>query len=163
MEYKDLQTVFESENIRYVKLSELLVTDYTNMVNDLENVGRQIGRKSTVTEDDELKWVRGKLEENAPIFSMLEKKSSAFIGNIEIMDVKDREGELGIAITADKQDMGYGTEAIPAFIRYMKEHFGLKRIFLKVYPDNVRAIHVYKKCGFTEYDRTDEDIFMEVT
>ena len=158
---KTLQSVFESENIRYVKLSELLLTDYLDMINDIENVGRLIGRRSTCSEDDELKWVRGKLDENAPIFSMLEKQSGEFIGNIEIMDLKDHEGELGISITAGKQDKGYGTEAIPAFLGCMKKHLGLNRVFLKVYPDNTRAIHVYEKCGFKEYDRTDEDIFME--
>ena len=27
--------------------------------------------------------------------------------------------------------------------------------------DNPRAIHVYEKCGFREYDRNDVDVFME--
>ena len=61
------------------------------------------------------------------------------------------------------QEKGYGTEAIPAMVRYGMETLGLRRIFLKVYPDNVRAIHVYEKCGFREYDRTADDVFMEIT
>ena len=60
------------------------------------------------------------------------------------------------------QEKGYGTEAIPAMVRYCMETLGLRRIFLKVYPDNVRAIHVYEKCGFREYDRTEETVFMEL-
>ena len=42
------------------------------------------------------------------------------------------------------------------------EALGLHRIFLKVYPHNARAIHVYEKCGFREYDRTEKDVFMEI-
>ncbi|MBQ9827958.1 MAG: GNAT family N-acetyltransferase, partial [Lachnospiraceae bacterium] len=68
-----------------------------------------------------------------------------------------------IAITAGMQDRGFGTEAVRAMIEYGFGQMKLKRIFLKVYPHNLRAIHVYRKCGFIEYDRTDEDIFMEIT
>ncbi len=39
---------------------------------------------------------------------MLEKESGAFIGNIELMDVNDGVGELGISIRAVMQDKGYG-------------------------------------------------------
>ena len=162
MEDRDMKQIFESENIRYVEVSELLVEDYLSMINDYENVGRFIGRRSEpVTREKEISWVHEKLEEQGPLFSMIEKKSGEFIGNIELMDVKDSIGELGIAITAAKQDRGYGSEAITALVDYGWNQLGLKRIFLKVYPDNAKAIHVYEKCGFREYDRTENDIFME--
>ena len=158
-----MKTIFETERIWFVEVSESLVNDYVNLVNDIEHVGRLIGRTKTVTEEKEREWVREKLEEKAVLFSMIEKESGAFIGNIELMDVHDAVGELGIAITAEKQDLGYGTEAIPAVLDYGFARCGLERIFLKVYPHNLRAIRVYEKCGFREYDRTEEDVFMEIT
>ena len=57
---------------------------------------------------------------------------------------------------------GYGTEAILAMIEYGTQQLGLKRVFLRTNPQNNRAIHVYQKCGFKEYDRTDEHVFMEL-
>ena len=48
-------------------------------------------------------------------------------------------------------------------VRYGMDTLGLRRVFLKVFPDNARAIRVYEKCGFREYDRTEDDVFMEVT
>ena len=159
-----MQPIFESENIRFVRVSEELVPDYLAMVNDWERVGKLIGsRRDPISEEKERRWVQKKLAENAALFSMLEKDTGAFIGNIELMDVADGAGELGIAITAAMQDKGYGTEAIPAMVRYGMDTLGLRRIFLKVYPDNARAIRVYEKCGFREYDRTEDDVFMEVT
>ena len=107
--------------------------------------------------------MRAKLDEKAPVFSMIERKSGEFIGNVELMDADGTEGVLGIAITAAKQDKGYGSEAIPAMIAYGKDVLGLRRIFLKAYPHNARAIHVYEKCGFREYERTEKDVFMEYT
>ena len=157
-----MTTVFTSENIRFVRVSEKLLPDYFAMVNDIEHVARFIGpRRDPIPEEKERRWVRQKLAEEAVLFSMLEKETGAFIGNIELMDVADGSGELGIAITAALQDKGYGTEAIPAMVRYGRGTLGLRRIFLKVYPHNARAIHVYEKCGFRAYDRTEKDVFME--
>ena len=158
-----MQEIFASENIRFVRVTEELVEDYLAMVNDIERVGRLIGRRTEpVSREKELRWVRGKLAEGAPIFSMIEKAGGAFIGNIELTDLREREAELGIAITASQQDRGFGTEAIRALVAYGTERMGLDRIWLKVYPDNARAIRVYEKCGFREYDRDETDVFMEV-
>lgn len=158
-----MKQLFESERIRFVEVSEELVPDYLRMVNDLEHVGRFIGRRTeSVSEEKERKWVREKLDEKAVLFSMIEKSSGAFIGNIELMDFTETEAELGIAITAAKQELGYGTEAIRSVTDYAFDQLVLKRVFLKVYPDNARAIRVYEKCGFREYDRTEEDVFMEI-
>ena len=158
-----MQTVFESDGIRFVRVSELLVGDYLVMVNDMENVERFLGgAHEPFTEEQESEWVRRTLKENEPVFSMIEKKSGEFIGNIELMDVRDGAGELGIAITAGKQNLGYGTQAVSALIRYGMDRLGLSRIFLRTDPDNARAIRVYEKCGFREYDRTDRHICMEI-
>ena len=156
--------VFETENILFVRPSERLVPDYLAMVNDMENVGWFIGpRRDPISKEKETRWVQKKLAEGAPLFSMLDKATGAFIGNVELMDAADGAGELGIAITAAMQDRGYGTEAVSAMVRYGMDRMGLTRIYLKVYPDNARAIHVYEKCGFREYDRTADDVFMEIT
>ncbi len=159
----ELKQVFESERIRYVEVSELLIGDYLAMVNDYEHVGRFFGgRTEPYTEEEEREWVRSKLEERAGVFSMLEKKSGEFIGNVELMDVSGSVGELGIALTAEKQDRGFGTEGVLAMTGYGMEHLGLTRVYLRTDSKNARAIHVYKKCGFREYDRTDDRIFMEI-
>ncbi len=157
-----MQPIFESDNISFVRVSEKLLPDYLAMVNDIENVARFIGdRRETIPAEKELFWVRKKLAEEAVLFSMLEKTTGAFIGNIELMDVADGAGELGIAITASMQNKGYGTEAVRAMVDYGMDTLGLRRVFLKVFPDNARAIHVYEKCGFRAYDRTEKDVFME--
>lgn len=158
-----MKTLFTSERIRFVEVSEDLIGDYLAMINDTERVARFIGhRTEAISEEKERAWVRKKLAEKESIFSMIEKETDAFIGNIELVDVRDRVAELGIAITAAQQNKGFGTEAVRAAVRYGMEQLGLRRIFLKVYPDNARAIHVYKTCGFREYERTEEDIFMEL-
>ena len=159
-----MKQIFESENIRFVQVSEELVSDYLTMVNDFENVNRWIGSKNKkYNEEQELAWIQEKLKENAPVFSMIEKESGAFIGNIELMDVSESAGELGIAITAAKQEQGFGTEAVQAFVKYCAAQFGISKICLRAMPYNSRVIHVYQKCGFLEYQRTERFVFMELS
>ena len=162
-----MKQIFESERISFVELSEDLVKDYLVMINDFENVQRFIRRASVqrepLTEEQEIAWVRKNLNEKSLAFSMLEKASGEFIGNAQFVHRNGDEAELGIAITANKQNMGYGTEAVAAIVSYGMERVGLKRIYLLVNPANARALHVYAKGGFREYDRNEEHVFMEIT
>lgn len=157
-----LRQIFESENISFVEVSEELIQDYLGMVNDIEHVDRFIGGwHEPYTEADEVRWVREQLAVQAPVFSMIEKKSGKFIGNIELMDVTETAGEIGIAITAKMQGKGYGTEAVKALTAYGMNTLGLKKVYLRTNLTNDRAIHVYAKCGFRETGRTDTQVYME--
>ena len=158
-----MERVFESDRLIFVTPTEELLNDYLEMVNDIENVARFIGRRRTpYTVEEERAFIQSKIDEKATMYSMIESNSGDFIGNIEFMDVKDGTAELGIAITASKQNLGYGVEAIRTMLEYGFHTLGLNKVFLKVYPENKRAIHVYEKCGFVKYNCTEEDIFMEI-
>ena len=157
-----MDVVFESEHILYVRPSFDLVPDYLEMVNDIEHVARFIGeRREPYTEEEERSYMREKIEQGATMFSMLEKETGRFIGNMEFMNRQGDEAEWGIVMTRRMQDRGYGTEALKRAVEYGFGELGLRRIWLGVYADNARAIHVYEKCGFREYDRNDVDVFME--
>lgn len=159
------EIVFESENIYYVKLDEKLISDYLVMVND-PNVARKISHKiRTYSYEQELNWLNSKLEENALCFSMLEKTTGEYIGNIEIMEIKNNIGELGISITASKQDKHYGTESIQALLKYAYEELKLDGMELNVYATNPKAIHCYEKVGFIKdgIGKTKDDIHMRIS
>ena len=160
-----MNTVFSTPRILFVQVSEELIPDYLVMVNDVENVQRFIGgihEPRDYTEAKEIAWVNYKLSDNSPVFSMLEQSTGRFIGNIEFMSIQDGKAELGIAITAEMQNKGFGTEAIKALLSYGVKRYALNKVVLRARPWNPRALRVYLKCGFTEYDRTENDVFMEI-
>lgn len=160
----NMNVIFESENIVYVRPSFDLVPDYLEMVNDIDNVARFIGERSEpLTEQQEIDYIKDKMDYNATMFSMLEKGTNKFIGNIEFFNRVFEEAEWGIVITTSMQNKGYGTEALKRSVEYGFNELGLNRIYLGVYVNNPRAIHVYENCGFKEYERDDVDIFMEIT
>ena len=158
------EALFESDRIYFTKLNEKLVQDYLDMVNDIE-VQKYISHNRKIYElNGELDWIKSKLEENAIIFSMIEKETNEFIGNIEIMEIKDNIGEIGIAITPKKQDKHYGQEAIKRFIEYAFNDLNLSGLELNVYNFNPRGIRCYEKVGFIKdgTGKTEEDIHMSI-
>ena len=158
-----MSPVFTSPRISFQPVSLSLIPDYLVMVNDVENVQRFIGgTHAPYTEAQEIAWVNQKLSDDSPVFSMLEKKTGRFIGNIEFMTIQDGKAELGIAITAAMQNKGFGTEAIQALLSFGAARYGLTKVVLRARPWNPRALRVYEKCGFVEYDRNEDHVYMEI-
>ena len=145
--------VFESDNIYFINVNKDLINDYLEMVNNPE-VSKFISLKNRLfTYDEELNWIEGKLLNKKIVFSMIEKKSKSFIGNIELLEVNNNIGELAICITPNMQNKHYGKESIINFINYCFEELKLGEIELSVYSHNEKAINLYKKIGFMEYKR----------
>lgn len=162
---EDYEVVFESTNIYFIKLTKKLINDYLTMIND-PNVARFIGHDArTYTYEQESEWVESRLREKALCYSMIEKATGEYIGNIEILKIKNNIGELGISITATKQDKHFGTEAIKALLEYAREELKLDGMELIVYATNPRAIHCYEKVGFISdgTGKTENDIHMSIS
>ena len=161
----DYEIIFESERIYFVKLTEKLVQEYLDTVNDIEVQKYISHNRKTYELDEELEWVKSKLKENAIIFSMIEKETKEFIGNIEIMEIKNNIGEMGIAITPKKQDKHFGQKAIKRLIEYAFNDLSLDGLELNVYNFNPRGIRCYEKVGFIKDGpgKTDEDIHMKIS
>ena len=156
------EKVFESERIYYTKITKELIDDYLNMINDKEVANKISHNPKSFTYEDELKWVETNLKENAIIFSMIEKATDDYIGNIEIMEINNGVGEIGITITAKQQNKHYGTEAMKAIMEYGYNKLNLYGFELNVYSTNPRAIHCYENVGFQKdgVGKTEEDIHM---
>ena len=91
----------DSERIKYVKVSKEYIEEYLKMVNN-PVVSQYITLKDRVfTYEDEEKWIQEKLNNKALIFTMVDKKTNKFIGNIELMHLNIKNVELGICITED--------------------------------------------------------------
>lgn len=45
---------------------------------------------------------------------------------------------------------GYGTEAVMLLTDHAYQNFGVTKVWLKVLPENIRAIRCYEKCGYVQ-------------
>ena len=140
--------LFESERIDYIKVDPNLINEYLEMINDKE-IQSLIGLDNIkISFDDEMNWVKEKMEDGSNTFSMIEKSTNEYIGNIEIMNIENNIGELGICITRNKQDKHYGQEAIKRILDYAYNELKLESIYLNVHKNNLKAIKCYEGCNF---------------
>lgn len=87
---------------------------------------------------------------NSKWFSIVTVDGDHHIGSCTLYNYKDYQAEFGIRI-GDKNywNRGYGTDATLLLLKYGFEVMGLQLVWLKVLPENIRAIRCYEKCGFT--------------
>lgn len=59
-----------------------------------------------------------------------------------------RSAELGIELDPPYRGKGYGSRAIRAFLRYLFGEMDLRKVWLRVFPENEPALRCYRRCGF---------------
>lgn len=140
--------IFESNRITFVKLSEQYIDDYIKMYTD-SNIQKTLF-KNEYDHVTIINWIKKEISEKEKYkYSMIDKLTKEFIGNIEIIQKKEA-AEIMISITASKQGMHYATEAIKSIIEYGRKQLGISKYDLNVYKNNDKAIHIYEKIGFTK-------------
>ena len=149
-----------------VYLSPMNIEDaeiYTKWLNDPEIVKYLSLRNSLVSVYGERDYIEAfsKVEFNLCI---VKKDNDELIGNIGLNDVDYKNGtaELGIFIGEQENlGKGYGSEAIKLLTNYAFKELRLHSIYLRTYDINERAQKSYEKCGFKEFGRRHESIFLD--
>ncbi len=78
----------------------------------------------------------------------------AYIGTIELYDVRHDAATLGIIIGERSHwSRGFGSEAVAALLEHAFTDLGLERVTLSTFGDNERAQAAFKKVGFHEKRR----------
>lgn len=78
------------------------------------------------------------------------------------IEVVDRRATLGLVI-GDRREWGkgYGSDAAKLMIEYAFQTLNLRRVELRVYEYNVRAIRIYERLGFKHEGRMRESKWSE--
>lgn len=120
--------------------------------NDPE-VWRYTGSKPNIyiTPEIEHEWIiKAIAEENSARFAIT--VDDYYIGNIQLTDISNSDSAEYHIFIGDKSYWGKGIAhlATMQIIRYANEVLKLKKIFLKVNIEHLKAISLYKNCGFNK-------------
>jgi diamine N-acetyltransferase len=77
---------------------------------------------------------------------------AAVLGHAALFSIDQYRCEMLVVVSSSSQNLGLGTELVQGSVRAARE-LGFERIWLPVAATNVRARHVYEKCGFQYVSR----------
>ncbi|WP_374606438.1 GNAT family N-acetyltransferase [Thermomonas sp.] len=104
--------------------------------------------------------VREWLEERTAQADMLllviaDRDNDAVLGYMQAAALDRSHGhcELGICLSPAAHGRGFATEALELLYVHLRDHYGLRKICLRVRCDNARAIAFYHREGYVEVGR----------
>lgn len=135
-----------------ISLRPITIEDTDLMVKwrNRDFVKRNYINQSEFTREGHLKWMETRVQTGQVIqFIILENDRP--IGSVNMKDVDYEKGtaEYGIFIgERDALGKGYGSETAKQVVRLAKEKYHLKKLFLRLYEDNIPAYRSYLSAGF---------------
>lgn len=151
-----------SINIRVITQQD---TDYILQWRNAHSVIEHFVYRKPLTREEHLHWLEtqvatGKVAQ----FIIEEVEDKNPIGSVYLRDIDKihQKAEFGIFIGDDtSRGKGYGTQATFLILQYAFEQLGLNKVTLRVFAENERAIHCYKKVGFIEDGRFRDDVCID--
>ena len=92
-----------------------------------------------------VKWVEGIIETGLNIVATL--PTSGIIGHTSLLPIDDRKCEMLVVVWPEFQNIGIGTELTKCCVE-MANKLGFGKIWIPVDATNLKARHIYLKCGF---------------
>ncbi|MCA9870557.1 MAG: GNAT family N-acetyltransferase [Anaerolineae bacterium] len=113
------------------------------------------GQPAPLGMDDEIAWYERMRQDDGVINFAIEVEGR-YVGGCGLTGINHvhRRAEIGIFV-GDKSiwGRGVGSEAMALVMGYGFDYLNLHRIFLRVFAENTRAIHVYESLGFQHEGR----------
>jgi diamine N-acetyltransferase len=119
----------------------------------------------TITESIETAWLKQVLNNSDEHrFAICLKENGRYLGNIQLIDVKDRSAQYHIFIgEASFWGLGIANEATKLILGYGFVNLGLDLISLEVHKENLIAQSVYKRMGFHPTGKENDFIKMSLS
>ncbi len=74
----------------------------------------------------------------------------------------NNEASIGMIIDYPYQNKGYGQKTIN-LIELESKKMGINKLILEVFTDNQRAIHIYRKSGFENENKKNNDLILKMS
>jgi len=93
---------------------------------------------------------------------ILESDAAEMVGLVELVEINHihRRAEFQIIVAPHAQGKGYAASATLLAIEYAFHVLNLYKLCLYVDAENVKAIHIYEKCGFVKECELKSEFFV---
>ena len=123
--------------------------------------------REPLTEEMHKNWLTTKVETGEVTqFIISYKNEDIDIGSVYLRDIDKESGiaEYGIFIGEKEYlNKGLGSEACRLILDYAWNRLELKRVFLRVYQDNISAIKSYTQNGFLQVEKSELETYVKMS
>lgn len=99
------------------------------------------------------------LNENEITFAIIEKTLNRMVGSISLLNFEKKRVECGHIMVGDAEAHGKHVceNALHAILKIAFVKMRMEEVYLHVFKDNVKAVHIYQKVGFKISKRTNTE------
>lgn len=149
----DLRTV-EKEDIPFLKRN----------IND-PKVRKDLGQYKPYNRKKEEEFVENVASEKDDQIHLLitHSEDEERIGMISLFKINKNSGnaEIGLWITPEHQEEGYGTEATELIVQYGFDELRMHRLYARVFDDNPKSINIWERLNFKKEGEMREASFKD--
>jgi RimJ/RimL family protein N-acetyltransferase len=136
----------------------------TELRNDVQLQAQLLARARGSRPEQVREWLHSRSEKvDSLLFIISDCHSEEAQGFIQVsgLDTVDSHADLGICLIGKAQGRGKGGESISLLANYLREHWRLRKLNLRVRADNDVALRCYQKVGFERCGLLRQHIFIE--
>lgn len=152
------------KSVRLVPLSPEHAEDYFASGLDAE-IRRLTGAHHHRSYAQARAWCASREEDDERLdLAITSSKDGRYIGDLSLYEVEPENETAGYRIALSALEFtgrGLGREATELVLEHAFERIGLHRVWLHVYAFNMRAIAVYRSCGFVVEGRLRDALLWE--
>jgi ribosomal protein S18 acetylase RimI-like enzyme len=143
---RSLPSTFCTKNGRRIRLELLGPTDGDLLVRMYLDFQPRNSFQGLPPIKDEvcIKWVREMLQTGVNVVA---REGQSVVGHVALFAIDDRRCEMLVVVSPGCQNIGIGTRLTQSAVR-LADELSYAKIWLPVDATNVRARHIYAKCGF---------------
>jgi len=146
--------------IELLNLFEAREVDFLYRVRTSDEVDSQLSGEMPLNFKEHCSWLNKNHIVNNRIY-IIRNEEDELVGYMQFFNKTSDSIEVGWALHPDCFNKGYGQASVMEAIERAGKLYRNKKLYLSVKQDNYKAIHIYKKYGFKEFERKNNLIWME--
>lgn len=133
-------------------------TEYITNLRNKNEVNKNFFSNSPTYDFEHEKWLN-QINNNDIHLIIKNKGEKAGIINITKFDYLNEKCEYGIALDPEYSGKGIAYKASKLLLNYVFSNLKIRKIYLELFSDNMRAKKLYEKIGFKQEGYFKEEIF----
>ena len=135
--------------------------EFVRKVRNNPRINKYLFIDAHISKKDQEDWYKKLLEDKKHFVFIAFDGVPVGYGQVKNIDCVTCSCELGFCVAPEYQSKGYGAMLIKKLTEYVVREFDMRRLYLKAFADNKKAIELYKKCGFRKEKILHDKIFKD--